>query len=700
MAKKDKAVYAPGELSRVREKLGVVDQEEAKRMVNVLGGTVGYERTDEQEQNKTRVRHERVDVKIGNQGIGRGPKHRVELPPEDSGHPEKKSKAVAVDDPSVNQKSNYWDRVRLDKFAGQSEFEIKSPGQVLFSVLSVFGAIPDYVNPVFISKRMREYYKQLETLVISTRSLFPRNNLRRNEKLKKSAPLAFAILDTIRYWNIDKLSTELTRLQVNPRNIKVEDCAEILRIVYRPLLIMENMDMEAHIRAAFKILYKALYIENPSDAQTKYQDLIRSALTAYNDVQKDIRYLMYPLLMKSVTYKWMPYEHFFTDCKNRIMAFLKLTKGDQIDPAALGTKINAEPDSAPKEDAETKAEESGNEAESIAPVTEEEKPEETPEEQARRTAVEAEKKALDRGLQTLEVLFPNAGWDRLSSYPDLYPYFIEIFDLRRGVVNISPTDPLQQIFILMRIVEELFYGLRYVSFGNVTGPDGRPEQVGDILTDIINNWHYFIEFSFEKDYLPRMNEYVRMLEGSPEDWNSPYTKRVISDLHWVKRLYFLPFYKFESLAPPPFQKKDITQIYPEIKRLRRYLAAVGAGIETGNRKGGADRQVRCDGINNPWEAYEFQVPNPLSQRLDALLHPKNKNNASLVFFTLSVVTVLNYLVNNEDSWAYGGRPGPLFRSVKGEGVTPLTGIDSNIDADALFKAALKKRQKAQEKAQQ
>jgi hypothetical protein len=55
---------------------------------------------------------------------------------------------------------------------------------------------------------------------------------------------------------------------------------------------------------------------------------------------------------------------------------------------------------------------------------------------------------------------------------------------------------------------------------------------------------------------------------------------------------------------------------------------------------------------------------------------------------------LDYLLNSENSWAYEAS-GPLFRSVDGKGIRPLTGVDTRIDADAIFKAALKKRQTAQ-----
>jgi hypothetical protein len=391
---------------------------------------------------------------------------------------------------------------------------------------------------------------------------------------------------------------------------------------------------------------------------------------------------MYPLLLKTVSSKWVPYERLFIERKNRIMAFLNVTEADQINPAQIvASETKPGEEETPAEDAEEAAE------------VEDENKELTEEEKALRAAEETEKKAVDRGLQTLEAFFPKAGWDRLSTYPDLYPYFVDVFDLKKGIVNIAPTDPLQQIFILMRILEELFFGLRYVSFGAVPGSGGNPERVDEIIADIINNWHYYIEFSFEKEYLPRMAEYIRILEGSAEERSSAYAKKLHTDLHWIKRLYFLPYYKFESLSPPPLQKKDITPIYPEIKRLRRYLTAVAAGIEQGIRAGGAEKHAPCDGIDNPWEPYVFQVPNPLSIRIEALLSPKNKNNASLVFFTLAVSAVLDHLVNSEDSWAYGSRPGPLFRSVSGEGIMPLTGVDTKIDAEAIFKAAVKQRQK-------
>jgi hypothetical protein len=308
-------------------------------------------------------------------------------------------------------------------------------------------------------------------------------------------------------------------------------------------------------------------------------------------------------------------------------------------------------------------------------------------------ATESEKRALGRGLTTLETLFPKAGWDQLSDTADLYPYFQDVFTLKKEYALIAPTDVLLQVAILVRVLEELFFGLRFVSFGVVTGSDGNPDRVEDVLGPILNNWHFHIDNSFEKEYLPRLAEYCRILESTTGSRNSAYAKRLLNELQWVKRLYFLPYYKFQSAFPPPFQKSEIVPLYPEIRTLRRYLTAVANGIEQGNRHGGAAAKAACNGIDNPWEPYVFQVPNPVSKRLNALLGEGKRSNAALIFFTLAVSVVLDSLVNNEDSRAYDDQGHSLFRSIDGEGV------DTKIDTETLFKQAIKARREQTNPAQ-
>ena len=697
---KNKAIYAPGELSKTRDRLKIehLDIDEAKRMSKLLGGEIGYERTDEQQDalRKPRVRHEIVEVNIGGRRPGRRVDTISERGAESSDWQEnrkKKQKKAGdpVDDPSVPVKASYWERVKMDKYCGQAEFEIKNSGQVLISMLSILSEPSDHVNPFFVNKRMNDYYNRIELLVTSVRSLLPRNNLKRNEKLKKASLFVFSILDTIRYWNIDQISSNLSRIQTRPRSVKMADFTEILRDIYKPIYILEQLDIETHIKGSFKLLYKVLFLENPTEAKGKYQELIRTAIFSYGIIMRDIRYQLYPMLLKLLSHCWIPYEAFFHERKNRIRAFLQVSERNRISPqmenaatAEETAEIAEEAENSEKTEEHAETKEIFDESTMNEPLTEEER--------VKKQIAESKNKALEKGLSALETLFPKAGWERISLYPDFYPYFSDVFKLKKGTELISPTDPLQQVYILCRILEELFFGLRYSVFGVIMGPDGNPERMDESMNRIINGWQRYIESGFDKEYLPRLAEYCGLLENTAESRTSNYAKRLLNELHWAKRLYFLPYYKFESIMPPPFQKNAVEALYPEVRSLRRYLTAIAAGIEQGNKRGGADERAPCDGIDNPWDPYVFQIPNPVSKRLDLLLPPKKRNNATLVFFTLAITVVLDQLLNDEESWAYTERTGFLFRSENGEGIRPLLGVDSDIDTDLLFKQALKKRQ--------
>lgn len=682
MAKKPNAVYEPGELDRVRKQLGNLDPEEARRIAEKLGGEVGTEKAAQ--ERRISSRDETVDLSVGGRGPSKSkPTRRVELGREEEPRPAPRRERSAVvdpeDDPAVPIKPGYRERLRMDRYAAQAEFEVKNATQVIYSMITLFGDPPDYVNPDFVTRRMNEYYQRLETLVTATRTLLPRNNLQRNERLRRESAFHYAILDVLRYWNIERISSELARIQARPRTAKTADFIDILKCIYRPLYVLEKIDPEAHIKEAYRTLYKLLLQENAMEAKEKHHGLIKAALASYSISSRNIRFYLYPLLLKLLSDRWLPYDAFFDARKNRLASFLGVSEKDRLSPPPLGDiGVGSAPQ--PEEEAALGQRENGEKA---------------AEAQEKREDPEAEprNRALKRGIETLETLFPKAGWQRLHEFPDLFPYFAGIFDLKKGYDLIAPNDALQQVAILMLILEELFYALRYVSFGTIAGSDGGAERADEAVNRIVSGWHDFIEGVLEKQYLPRLGEYCRLLDAAPESRTSTYAKRTLMELYWLRRLYFLPYFRFESVSPPPFRRQELTPIYTEVRTLRRILTAAAAGIERGSREGGAEKRLPCDGIDNPWEPYVFQVPNPLSVRLDALLGGKNskrKTNAALVFYTLAVITVLDHLINEESSWAYGDEGLALFRSVDGEGILPLFGVDERVDAELIFKESLKK----------
>jgi len=694
MAKKGNAVYAPGELDRVRDKLGVTDQAEARRMAQLLGGEVGTERIVEPEPPKARGNVRRETVSGGKRSSRRA--DRAGNSEEDRfGRARNRDDFYPGDDPAAQSKPSYRERVKMDQFAGQMVFEIKSSVQVFTSMFSFFKTPVDYVNPRFVTKRMNEYFYKIEKLTVAARNIFPKNNTKRNNQLKRASPFVYRVLDTIREWDIEQIGNIMASLQSHPRSVTVADFAEILRKIYKPLYILSDLNTE-HLKTAFKLVYKVLYIESPMDAKEKYQDVIRNIIISLAEIRRDVQFGLYPLLMKSISDRFLPYERFFRERRRCYMAFLNVTGAEQLDAYELNTQqIESMDVDALQQNAE---EDESEEAEVSDEAAQEEENPDDPQVIARKAKEEterAEQKAFEHGLSALEAIFPKAGWERLGEYPDLLPYFANVYNMKQGYELIAPTDPLQQISVIMQILDDLFIGLRYVNFGIITGPDGSHVNISEEMIEIINGWRRYIEDSFGKDYLPRLNDYCRMLENSQEARGTVYAKKILNELHWVKRLYFLPYYKFESLGPPPFPKQDIIPIYSQIRKLRKHLTAIAMGIEQGTRAGGAASRIICEGISNPWERWNFQVPNSVSRRLEMLLPQERRINASLIFFSLSAITVLDYIVNNENSWSYnsGGRPGPLFRSIRNEGITPLFGVDEKLDVEKIFRDSLRKTEK-------
>ena len=692
MAKKNNAIYAPGELSGVRNRLGVKDENEAKRMAQLLGGEVGTERAAE------------ADKKKNDSPVGKSKRRKIDLAPDEEpgskSSKQKKSGPYPGDDPSVPAKLSYAERVKIDQYAGQVIFEIKSSIQVLTSIFSFFKEPVDYVNSRFVLIRMNEYFGKIERLVNSARSLFPKNNTKRNNQLKRASLFVYKMIDTIRSWDIETLSKNISELQAHPRSIRVTDFSEVLRGIYKPLFILDDLSIE-NIKSAFKLIYKILYIESPMEAQSKYQDVIRNIIASLVDVRKNVRFGIYPLLMKLISDRYLVYDRFFIERRRRFIAFLIISETEQLNAADLAPQQiesidvdslqkNAQEDETADEETEDSETEDAEEE-----ILEPQEDPDDPKVIARKAKEEAEKterKAMEQGRSAMEVLFPKAGWNRLEEHPDFYPYFANVYSMKHGFELIAPADPLQHVAVLLNILDDLFIGMRYVNFGMITGSDGVATKVTDEIGNSLNNWRSFIEDSFSRDYLPRLNEYCRMLENSGDARSSPYAKKTLNELHWIKRLYFLPYYKFDSIGPPPFPKSDIVPIYSETRKLRKILTSVALGIEQGTRAGGAAAKAVCRGINNPWEQYNFQVPNPISKRLDMMLPSEKRNNTVLIFFSLSAVTLLDYLINNENSWAYGdSRPGPLFRSMNNDGIKPLFGVDEKLDADQLFKDSLKKQ---------
>jgi hypothetical protein len=98
---------------------------------------------------------------------------------------------------------------------------------------------------------------------------------------------------------------------------------------------MERLDTKAHIVESFKLAYKAVALENPEEARTRFQPAVREALSALGYVRNHIGYLMYPLLLKMISDSWLSYKDLFILCRDRFLWFIRASAEDQIDPERI-----------------------------------------------------------------------------------------------------------------------------------------------------------------------------------------------------------------------------------------------------------------------------------------------------------------------------------------------------------------------------
>jgi hypothetical protein len=665
-----KAIYAPGELDKVKNRLGPIDEKEAKRLQKVLGGEVGHEKSDSDKPAGSASHRSGKSSGGGGRPVGGKPKHTVEVAPTE-GETGNKTKNAA---PRIVTAGipNYLERVKMDMCAGETEFGIKTPWQVFISRISFFRTPPDLVSSWFVKDRLNEYYSQIETLVTSVRLMFPRNNLERNTKVQKISPYAFNVLNVMRQIRIDLISSEIGKIQAHPRNAQVREFIVMLREIYKPIYLLENLSVDKHINEAFNILYKISFVDNPNAETEKMLRTISTCLAAWQYISGKVRLYLYPLLMKLLSTFYEPYDLFFAENEDRISAFLGLKNEDKIHAPANVAIIN----DVQKDDfADGKDEE--NELSQI-----EEFSDKTVAEQK---TDQAEAKVVEHGLKILENLFPKAGWSALNTFPDFYPYFADVLEMKKNSDILSPEDPVQLALVLSQCIEELLYGFRAIQF---SGNDANGKPIGAIIDD----WHNTLTSSFDKQYLPRVSEYAHFFEHSGSSRTSTYAVNLVTDIHWLRRYYFLPYYDYKSPTPPSFKKNDVVALYPLVRHLRKELTTLAASIDASNKAGGQSAKMFVEGIKNPWDPYVFEVNNPLSIRLNFLLPRKQRTNVSLLFFTLAIITVLDNHLNNQNSVAYNTDNEKVFRCSDAEGKVPVLWVDKKSNTMALFKQAIAAKQ--------
>ncbi|MDR2898352.1 MAG: hypothetical protein LBU99_05995 [Spirochaetaceae bacterium] len=678
--KKRAAVYAPGELQKTRENLGQLDPDEAKRIAGLLGGDIGIERPINTEEKQQMHQHIQKNVRLIKNAPGNASKGTKKTTSPQKGQEPRKSAVSATPGgftdvsrssmipqlPSMQKK----DLLLLSKIMMDKEYRI-IPNYGFFSFL--FAGKPDEkINPSFIEHILTDHIGHIQRFVTASQKLLAYGSETFLDRVQNSQEFKYRVFRVVRQWDIRVQGTLLEQLQSESKDVTVSKMLPFIHELFKPLIKLYFLG--AHqIRDIYKAVYTELAINQKESSREPILALIKDAIAEWYYIYGQVYKGLYPLLMRMSCTDFIEYELFYTKRISRILTFLSLTKYDLI---------MAQPEQKAETILSSTEEVSASEEK---PDTKQELSEEVPEKKESESVIPEKVK---KGLALLEKLFPEAGWDILDQGPDMYPYFEPLLKFDPGFVLLAPNNPLQLTVILMRIIEELFYGCRAITFN--TADESGVTRKEDDITKIFNDWPSYRENDFEKLYAEVLQEYVNQDFAQADFRRSPYARKMMSQIMWTAKSIFLPHLSYEILTLERHAAKQEKPLHVRVKNLQKILNHLTRNIEASLKQNGGRPGLPVDGISEPWNTYSFAVQNPISYRLDAILGLKssrNKSNANLIYQTLLIVNVLEWWINNPASYAYTTPAEYPYRTDRGG--TPVFSVSSRKDINELFNRKLR-----------
>ena len=213
----------------------------------------------------------------------------------------------------------------------------------------------------------------------------------------------------------------------------------------------------------------------------------------------------------------------------------------------------------------------------------------------------------------------------------------------------------------------------------------------DSITDVMGDWGFYIDDTFEKNYAEYLRNFMNTLYTQSDYASTNYGKELINTMFWGQKLYFLPHLKFNAptLSKPRSDNK-FTPIYNRTEYIRKVFTVLARRIDEN-----AQAKKPVLGIINTWERYNFEIPNIISKRLDVLLGAKRPDdttaatNANLIKYTLCIVAVLDWWLNNPESPAYTADSKDFYRT-SGNNGAPEFSVPERTDQNQLFADGVKK----------
>lgn len=635
------ADWAPGTLAETRKAIGDIDPEEAKVMSKKLGGQIMYERSDT-EQSAGTVRGSRAGRIIRQTAPGQQTMQQSSSQ-QTAGSSSHRNRRNQDELPVISQKF----AAQIDRLMISDEYKIK-PNYGLFNFIKRFRKDgTEQILTEFCTYTLKQHVENLQAFITVIKTMIQIAPASYKSKIASGTEVKFKFLRMVAGWQMQTIKLALIEIQDTPQPYLVSDLIPFTRAIYR-LLMQVYYYGDNKIPRLIKEIYsdEAKYPDSPRE---KLSELAKQAITDWLYVQNEIIKRHYPLLMRMCSSVYEDYPDFFKARVADILKFVGLHKYDLLLPEK------------PKEDEAAK----------------QSKP------KIKEPEIGVRDKVVDTGIMLLDQLFPQAGFKSLEKHPDLYPYFQPMYKFADGFNVLSPENSLQIIVVLVRILEDCFQGCRNIKFtqhstdGKTTGSDS--------IFEVIDGWISYRETVFEKLYCKPLNDLVNQLYSQTDFDKTQFGKKLMTSLLWQTNYHFLPYFKFdqlllehpadESKVPPLFRRTDFT---------RKFLMQVVSQCDKAAKTKG-----NVESLANPWEHYNFDIPNEVSKRLDVFLGAQNTsedtnaNNANLLKYTLCIISVLDWWINNPESPAYSTPPMRIYRINQEDG-KPEFSVPERTDQNKLF----------------
>lgn len=659
MGDRPEAKWEPGTLDKTRQNIGPIDAEEAKKMMQKLGGEVFAEKSapiDYSAFPRAKEYSKRAVGRSASSVASRSSSGGTSVPAGSKiGYAVKEKPVRASVLPELSSK----DRHLMDRLMMSEDYKIKT-NLGLFNFVRKFKKNGDeLVRKGFVEYNIQKHVEHLQEFITSVKSIIQISPDTYKAKIVSAEEDKFKFLRTVGSWTMKDIKKYLFELQDVSDECTVAMMIPFVREMYKNLIKIYYLG-ETKISGYFKEIYTDLS-KYPKFDLKKAQMLSKTGITEWFYIYSQVIKGLYPLLMRMCTSKFDYFQDFFLVQTGNILSFLGLTKFDLLLPNKKGAKA-AEPK------AEGKAAEEEKKDEKSAEKKEDKKSE-----------------LVEAGLKLLDNLFPQAGFDRIESMPDMFPYFQPIYQFRDGYNLLAPENPLQITVTLLRITEDLFQGCRNIVFTEENEED--VSRTDEKLSAVLSEWSVYREILFERNYSEQINDFVNN-EYSQGDYKSTlFGKKMLTSILWQTKYNFLPYFEFEQLLLE--KPKNDSQYRPMCIRvgfLLRYFSMLSKNIDS------AKGQGNVLGIQNPWAKYKFDIPNAISKRMDVLLGAKRPDsaatNANLIKYSLLIIAVLDWWVNNPQSPAYLTDSKKIYRINEADGA-PAFSVPTRSDQNKLFAERVK-----------